>query len=52
MVEEIRRQRIRPINDNGIECVSYRPIAKQWVNRFLARHPDLQSTVSHAIDAV
>ena len=52
MAEEIRRQRIRPINDNGIERVSYRPIAKQWVNHFLARHPNLQSTVSHAIDAV
>lgn len=28
MTEELRRQRIRPINEDGIECIIYRPIAK------------------------
>ena len=52
MAEELRRQRIKTINDDGIERVSYPPIAKQWVNRFLARHPELNSTIGRTIDAV
>jgi hypothetical protein len=39
MAEELRRQRIRPINDDGLERVSYLPIGKKWVNRFLKCHP-------------
>ena len=52
MAEELRRQYVRSINADGIECVSYPSIGKQWANRFLARHPDLKSTVEVGIDAV
>ena len=52
MAEELWHQHIKTINDDGIECVSYPSIAKQWVNRFLAYHPELNSTVGRTIDAV
>lgn len=52
MAEELRLQRIKPINKDGIERIIYPPIAKQWVNRFLAHHPDLQSKVGKAIDTL
>ena len=38
------------INDESIEHISYSPITKQWINRFLARHPDLESIVGKTID--
>jgi hypothetical protein len=50
MAEELRGQRIRPINDDGLERVSYLPIGKKWVNHFLKRHPQLKSAVDRAID--
>ena len=52
MAEELRRLRVREINNDGMERISYRAIGKQWVNNFLARHPDLKSTVGRAIDTV
>src|SRR5271169_6566375 len=51
MAEELRKLRVRQINDDSIEHVSYPPIAKQWVNRFIAHHPKLGSTVGRTIDA-
>lgn len=38
MAEELGRQRVRSINDSGIELVSYPLIGKKWITRFLKRH--------------
>src|SRR2546423_11350402 len=51
MAKELRKLRVRRINDDSIESISYPPIAKQWANRFMAHHPELGSTVSKTIDA-
>jgi len=50
MAEELRRQCVKSINDDATERVIYHPIAKKWLNNFLALHPDLKSTVDKAID--
>jgi hypothetical protein len=52
MAEEVRRQRIKHINDDGIERVTYPPIGKNWTDRFLDRHPQLKSTIGRPIDVV
>jgi hypothetical protein len=51
MAAEIQKLRVRQINDDSIEHISYPRIAKQWVNRFLTRYPELKSTVGKTIDA-
>jgi len=51
MAEEIRRQRIEPINELSIEHVQYRPLGKKWTYRFLLRHPELQTVIGDDIEA-
>ena len=51
MAEEIRQQRIRKINTDGIELVSYPPLGKQWTRQFLAHHSDLQTSLLKTIEA-
>ena len=51
MAEEIRNQRVVGVNDASMELVSYRPIGQQWVQRFLLRHPQLQSVIGVRIEA-
>jgi frataxin-like iron-binding protein CyaY len=52
MAEEIRRRRVREVNDESIERIYLRPLGKKWVKSFLNRHPDLLSTIAVGIDAV
>ena len=53
MAEEIRKQRVRNINQDGMQLVEYDPIGKDWVRRFLGRHPELLSVRPRSmIDAV
>ena len=51
MAEQIRRGRISKINDVSITLVEYPPIGEQWVDRFLQRHPSLQTAYARRIDA-
>ena len=51
MAEEIRKDRISKINDHSIILVSYPPIGKNWVHRFLGRHPKLQTAITRSIEA-
>src|SRR5271169_6404612 len=51
MVETIRTDRAAKINDVSIELVSYTPLGKHWVERFLNRHPHLKAVPAHRIDA-
>lgn len=51
MAEEIRKQRVRQINDDSIQLTNYEPIGKQWVPRFLRRHTELASIITRKIDA-
>jgi len=51
MAAEIQRRRVRQINDDSIEHVSYPEIGTEWVKRFLTRHPELKSKVGKSIEA-
>jgi hypothetical protein len=52
MAAELQRRRVRELNDETIERVSYPKIGAEWVKRFLARHPELKSTTGRSIDAI
>ena len=51
MAEEIRKRRIKNINEDGLQLVQYDKIGKQWIRRFLHRHPELASIHPQSIDA-
>ena len=52
MAEEIRKQRVKNINDDGMQLVEYDPIGKDWVRRFILCHPELASVTLQTIEAV
>src|SRR5437667_7537597 len=41
MANAIRTDRVASINDDDIELVSYQPLSKYWLGRFLQRRPNL-----------
>ena len=44
MAEEIKKRRVKLINNNGLQLIDeYDPIGQQWVQRFLKRHTELSS---------
>src|SRR5271167_4181574 len=44
MAEEIRKRRVKLINNNGMQLIDeFDPIGQQWVQRFLSRHTELSS---------
>ena len=45
MAQAIRTRRIIGINDVTATLIRYNEIGKQWVTRFMNRHPELQSIV-------
>ena len=51
MAAELQRRRVKLLNDESIEYVSYPKIGAEWVKRFLARHSELKSTTGRSIDA-
>jgi len=52
MATEIQQRRVRKINDEeGMELVRYPPIGKDWIRRFLNRHPELRVKRPRRIDA-
>ena len=42
---------MRGINDNDIRLVNYDPVGRDWVARFLSRHPELESARRKCIEA-
>jgi len=52
MAEEIRKRRVKQINNDGIELIQYENIGNDWVPRFLRRHPELSSITLRLIDYV
>jgi len=50
MAEEIRKQRVKYINDSSIQLTHYDPIGRQWIPRFLGRHSELSSIITRSID--
>ena len=52
MAEEIRKRRVKNINENGMQLVVYDEIGTQWVQRFLRRHSELASVTPRSIDTV
>jgi len=50
MAEELRQRRVSQINDE-MDLVCYLPIGNSWVPNFLKRHPELETTLSRAIEA-
>ena len=50
MAEEIRKRRLRGVNDETIEHVVYEPIGLQWSQRFIQRHPNLATAMSRSIE--
>ena len=51
MAEEIRKRRVKQINEDSIQLVQYPDIGKDWVPRFLRRHPELVSVTLRSIEA-
>jgi hypothetical protein len=51
MADEIRKRRVKNINEDGLQLVEYDDIGKQWVQRFLSRHPELAGVRPRSIDA-
>lgn len=51
MAEEVRLRRARRVNDASIELVRYPPIGKEWIQRFLQRHPLLHTTPARQIQS-
>lgn len=49
MAEEIRKRRVTEINAE-MDLISYPPIGLTWVPSFLKQHPQLQTTLSRAIE--
>jgi len=43
MAEEIRKRRVKNINDDGMQLVEYDLIGKDWVRCFILRHSELAS---------
>ena len=52
MAEEIRKRRVKNINNEDMLLVEYEDIGKHWVRRFLQRHSELVSITPRSIDAV
>ena len=50
MAEEIRKRCVVKINDEDITYVSYEPIGKNWVQRFINRHPNLKAAITDSIE--
>jgi hypothetical protein len=51
MAEEIRKRRVREINDQLGTYVEYTPIEKDFIPRFLRRHSELSCVITRKIDA-
>ena len=48
--EEIRQKRVRGVNEPSIQLVIYEPIGEQWAQRFLQRHPHLETAMGRSIE--
>ena len=51
MAEELRKRRVRNINDQSCTYIKYSPISEDWPRRFLRRHPELSGVTVRTIDA-
>jgi len=47
----IRNRRVIGVNDDDIQLVNYNSIGKDWVPRFISRHPQLESERRKCIEA-
>ena len=50
MAEEIRHHRVREINMEEIELMSYASLGRDWTRQFLNRYPDLKTTMLKTIE--
>ena len=51
MVDAIREDRVASINTSSSQLVSYPPVGKNWVLRFIKRNPHLKAVHPRRIDA-
>jgi Tc5 transposase DNA-binding domain/helix-turn-helix, Psq domain len=51
LAEIIRDQRVLGVNDDDVQLVNYDSIGRNWVSRFLSRHPELKSARRKCIEA-
>jgi len=51
MAEAIRLRRVSEINACNAELISYEPLGKNWVSRFVKRRPQLGTTRGRAIES-
>ena len=50
-MEIIRNRRVFSVNDDSIQLVNYEQFGKDWVARFMSRHPQLESARRKCIEA-
>ena len=51
MAELIRNRRVFGVNDETIQLVNYESFGRDWVSRFMLRHPQLESARRKCIEA-
>jgi DDE superfamily endonuclease/Tc5 transposase DNA-binding domain/helix-turn-helix, Psq domain len=51
MAEEIRVQRVQNVNDASTRIIQYPPIGKEWIQRFITRHLELQTIAARQIES-
>jgi hypothetical protein len=51
MAEEIRIQRVQHVNDASARIIQYPPISKEWIQRFITRHLELQTIAARQIES-
>jgi len=51
MAEEVRKRRVKQINEDGMQLVQYDDIGTDWVSRFLRRHPELAGVTLQSIES-
>jgi hypothetical protein len=52
MADGLIKRRVKGVNEDGNELVSYEPIGKKWPSRFIKRQKQLQSEQSEKIEGV
>ena len=51
LTEIIRNQRVLGVNDDDVQLVNYDTFGRDWVSRFISRHPELKSARRKLIEA-
>ena len=49
-MEEIRKRRVKKVNDNTVSLVKFPSLGNERIPHFLTRHPELQTMIGRTIE--